>query len=460
MNVLKVISGAVSKLFNPVGNNLGRWGGGGGWWPVINEPYTGAWQKNDELYVCDILSHPVVYACITLISNDIGKLRTRLVRTVNGITSEVTEQSPYWTVLKKPNRYQNQIQFKEWWMMSKLRFGNAYALKVRDGSGITRSLYLLDPCKVKPLVTEEGDIYYQLSEDNLSNISPVDAYAVVPASEIIHDRMNCLYHPLVGIPPLYAAGLVAQISLKILSNASSFFGNKSTPSGVLTAPGVISPATAGILKETWTDGYTGANAGKVAVLAEGMKFEAMSQSAADSQLIETMDKMSELICTAFHVPGYKVGVGPMPAYNNIEALNQEYYQQALQVMIEEFELCMTEGLGTPDPMSVELELKGLLRMDSKTQMEFVAAGINGEVFTTNEGRKEFNLPPLPGGDTIYKQQQDFPLSEIAKNKLPDPAAVVPVAEPEPEEPEEEPTPEAEEEVRALLDYIQKGLTDA
>jgi phage portal protein BeeE len=30
---------------------------------------------------------------------------------------------------------------------------------------------------------------------------------IVPAREIIHDRFNCLFHPLVGISPLYAAAL-------------------------------------------------------------------------------------------------------------------------------------------------------------------------------------------------------------------------------------------------------------
>jgi phage portal protein BeeE len=55
----------------------------------------------------------------------------------------------------------------------------------------------------------------------------------VPASEIIHDRMNCLYHPLVGTSPIFACGTAANMGLQIQENSSAFFGNGSNPSGIL-----------------------------------------------------------------------------------------------------------------------------------------------------------------------------------------------------------------------------------
>ena len=38
----------------------------GGWWPIVREPYTGAWQKNDEILAPSALTNPVVFACVTL----------------------------------------------------------------------------------------------------------------------------------------------------------------------------------------------------------------------------------------------------------------------------------------------------------------------------------------------------------------------------------------------------------
>lgn len=441
VSVLSALSRAATQksVLSPVG-------GRGGWWPIIREPYSGAWQKNDEWKAEDLLCSPIVYACVTLISNDIGKLRARLVeKDGDGIWSEVETNSPFWPVLRRPNRYQNHIQFKQWWVMSKLRHGNTYALKERDARGIVVRLYILDPCKVCPLVSDDGSVFYQLSQDNLAGVQ--EASITVPASEIIHDRMNCLYHPLVGISPLYAAAIAAGIGVKIQRNTAHFFGNNSTPGGILIAPGAITQENASKLKEAWEAGYAGRNAGKVAVLGDGMKFEPLAQKAVDSQLIETLRWSDERICSVFHVPAYKVGVGQAPSYNNIEALQREYYDTCLQSPIEEMEACLDDGLGLDGiTKGVELDLDGLLRMDSKTQMETIAAGINAKALSINNGRKKVNLPPIEGGDTVYMQQQDYPISEIRKNRIQGEPADV-----DPTDPEEPPAPaEMSDEDKALV----------
>src|SRR5688572_15254571 len=52
---------------------------GGGWWPIIRESFTGAWQRNEEVTGANALSYYAVYSCVRLISTDIGKLYFRLV---------------------------------------------------------------------------------------------------------------------------------------------------------------------------------------------------------------------------------------------------------------------------------------------------------------------------------------------------------------------------------------------
>lgn len=434
-------------------------GSGRGWFPWVSEPYTGAWQRNDELKTKDVLCSPIVYACITLIANDIGKLRARLVKKDdNGIWSEVETSSPFWLPLRNPNRYQNHIQFKQWWMMSKLRFGNTYALKERDNAKRVVRLYVLDPCRVTPMVSDDGSVFYQLSQDNLAGVP--EASITVPASEIIHDRMNCLYHPLVGISPLYAAAIAAGIGIKIQRNVASFFGNSSTPSGILIAPGNITPENAKSLKESWEAGYSGTNSGKVAVLGDNMRFEPMSQKATDSQLIETMQWSDERICSVFHVPAYKVGVGDTPSYNNIEALDRAYYSSCLQTPIEEMEACLDDGLGLDGvTRGVDLDLDGLMRMDSKTQMETIGEGIQAKAYTINDGRKKLNLPPIDGGDTVYMQLQDLPISEVKDNKIPSAQGETAPASQPSEQSAQDDQPSSEEQARAMTAQIVKALQD-
>jgi len=391
----------------------GRVPGSGGWWPIIHEPYTGAWQKNDEWRTESVLAHYAVYACVTLIANDIGKLRQRLMQLdANGIWKE-TSSPAFSPVLKKPNPYQNHIQFKQWWQTSKLTNGNAYGLKQRDQRGVVTAIYLLDPCKVTVLVAPDGEVFYQCNGDDLNELGSEGV--TVPASEMIHDRMNCLFHPLVGISPLYACALAACQSLKMQNDSSTFFENGARPGGILSAPGAISDETAARLKAHWDANYTGTNAGKVAVVGDDLKFQQMRMSATDSQLIEQFKLTAEMICTAFHVPGFKVGVGPMPAGTaKIADLNQIYYSDCLQSLIEEFEACMDDGLSLPDRYGVELDLDGLLRMDLGSLVETLKLAVGGTIMSPNEARYRMNLPPVPGGDSVLSQQQNFSVEALSK----------------------------------------------
>lgn len=433
----------------------------GGWFPFISEPYAGAWQKNDEWKAETVMAFHAVYACITLIAADIGKLRPKLVRiNSDGIWGEVSSPA-FSPVLKKPNRYQNHVQFKQWWATSKLSTGNTYALKERDNRGVVTALYILDPCRVMPLVATNGDIYYQLNSDDLNGIASEGL--TVPASEIIHDRMNCIFHPLVGVSPLYACGLAASQGLKIQNDSATFFGNGAKPGGILAAPGAISDETAARLKAHFDANYTGENSGRTAVVGDGLKFEAIRMTAVDSQMIESLKLTAEIVCSTFHVPPFKVGMGTIPAGQKVSDLNQIYYSDCLQSMIEEMEACLDEGLSLPSDYGTELDLDGLLRMDMGTLVTTLKAAVDGALMSSNEGRKRLNLPPVVGGESPMIQQQNYSLAAIAKrdaqeDPFTNPAA--PATSPADvaiggDDPADE---EIEDQARMLALFVEKELT--
>lgn len=434
---------------------------GGGWFPWIHEPYTGAWQRNDEWKSPTVLAHYAVYACVTLIANDIGKLRQRLMELdANGIWKETASPS-FSPVLRKPNGYQNHIQFKQWWQTSKLTKGNAYGLKQRDNRGIVTAIYLLDPDRVTVLVAENGDVYYQCNGDELNEIGSEGV--TVPASEIIHDRMNCLFHPLVGVSPLYACALAACQSLKMQNDSSTFFENGARPGGILSAPGAISDETAARLKAHWDANYTGQNAGKVAVVGDDLKFQQMKMSATDSQLIEQFKLTAEMICTAFHVPPSKVGVTTSPTGTTAAQENQKYYSDCIQVLVEEYEACMDDGLAVPDKYGVELDIDGLLRMDMGTLVETLKLAVGAGIMAPNEGRYRLNLPPVLGGESPMIQEQNYSLAAIAKRDAqadpfgtaqPTSTESTPAAPTESAEPTDE---EIQDSAKLLAMLVEKGL---
>lgn len=388
----------------------------GGWWGIVRESFTGAWQSNVEVRLDTVLTQNAVFRCVSLISSDTAKMRVQLMsEDGDGVMVPVKEKI-YSPVLKKPNRFQTRIQFFESWVESKLTHGNTYVLKQRDSKKNVVAMYVLDATKVKVLVSDDGSVFYRLNKDDLNRVDgTVDGEGItVPASEIIHDRWNTLYHPLVGTSPIYACGLAAVQGLRIQNNSANFFGNNSTPGGVLTAPGPISDETAERLKTGWEANYSGNNAGKVAILGDNLSYQAMSMKATDSQLLEQLKWTAETVCSVFGVPPYKAGVGPLPAHNNIEGMDQQYYSQCLQIHIESIEILLDEGLGMPDNLRVQFNLDDLIRMDTAAKIEAEAKAVGAGVKAPNEARKKFNLGPVAGGEHPYLQQQNYSLEDLAR----------------------------------------------
>ncbi|ENH8382975.1 phage portal protein, partial [Escherichia coli] len=118
------------------------------------------------------------------------------------------------------------------------------------------------------------------------------------------------------------------------------------PSGVIEVPGSITEENAKKLKGNWDSGYTGENAGKTAILSNGAKYSPTTFSPVDAQTVEQLKMTAEIVCSVFRVPAYKIGVGHPPSSDNVEALEQQYYSQCLQTLIESIELLLDEALET------------------------------------------------------------------------------------------------------------------
>jgi HK97 family phage portal protein len=412
----------------------------GGWMSVIRESFAGAWQRNVEVRATqNLLAFSAVYACVSLIADDISKLRIKLLRYKDDIWTEVVGSSPFQRVLRKPNRFQTRLQFISLWVVSKLLYGNTYVIKQRDARGVVTAMFVLDPRRVVPLVSGDGGVYYQIQTDYLSEISQS---VTVPASEIIHDRMLCFWHPLIGVSPIYACGMSATQGLVIQENSAKFFENMSRPSGQLTAPGAISDDNADRLKEYFEKNFSGGNIGRLLVTGDGLKYESMSMPANDAQLIEQLKWTVEDVARCFKVPLYKLGVG-QPTVGNIAQMNQDYYSQTLQNMIESIEALLDDGLGLPTTLGTELDLEGLLRMDPTSRADRYAKMVGAGVMAPNEARESENLEPAEGGETPYLQQQNYSLQALARRDAqPAPSATpsVPAATPTPMPVDDTPNP--------------------
>ncbi|WP_158783285.1 phage portal protein [Pantoea sp. BAV 3049] len=407
----------------------------GGSWRRIFESFTGAWQRNIEVDSATVLAYHAVFSCISLISADIAKMPLLLKKKLSNDIWADHEDVKISPLLRKPNNFQTRMQFFESWMNSKLSDGNTYVLKIRDPSGQVAQWRVLDPGKVTPYVTDDGEIFYQVRPDNVHGI---ETQVMVPAREIIHDRFNCFFHPLCGLSPIYACGLTAMQGDAILTNSANHFKNGGKPGGVIKVPGAVDQDKAKEIKAAWDEGYSGANAGKTGLLADGADFMTIAMTAVDAQMVEQLKLTQEIVCSTFHVPIYKVDTSTAPSYNNIEALDQQYYSQCLQTHIEAMEILLDESLGLDAQTGVEFDLDVLIRMDTEGRYKAYKEGIAAGFLTPNQARLKENMSPVEGGDTPYMQQQNYSLAALAKRDAQDnPFASGTTVDTAPETPPEE-----------------------
>ena len=381
-------------------------------YPIAYESFTGAWQRDIAVRNDLAASFHADFACKTLIARDVAKLRVKLTeQDAAGIWSETTN-SAFSPVLRRPNEYQTRNQFYESWMLSKLSRGNAYVLKIRDARNVVTDMHVLDPMRVVPLVSEDGSVFYRLMTDYLAGVTEI----TVPAREIIHDRCNCLFHPLVGTPPIFASGLASMLGINAQKASNLLFQNSSTPGGLLTAPGEISQVEEQRIKDEWEQRFSRVNLGRVAVLSGGMTYQKLPMTNVEVQLLENLKWSASVVCSVYHVPPYKVAVEPLPSHINIQALNCEYYAQGLQSHIEEIEELLDYALGIGEAMGLgtEFDTDNLLRMDTATLVTTIKDAVGAGVMAPNEGRAKFDLKPVTGGESPYLQQQNYSLEALAK----------------------------------------------
>ena len=413
----------------------------------VHEPFAGAWQMNKECWGPQGI-FSAVYACIAIIAGDLSKLPPRI-RTQKADGEKIDQPNhPAALVLNNPNSYQTRVDFWGQFMASALFVGNVYVFLGRDENNVIRSMHILDPRQVRVLLADDGSVFYRIGQERLAELLATD---VIPARDILHHRLLTMNHPLVGLSPLYAAGTSAMTGQTIQQNSFSFFANMSRASGVLTSPGKISQELANRLKTEWDQNFKGGSMGRTAVLGEGMKWEPLTISAADAQLIEQLRWSVEDVARCFRVPTYMLTDASKVSFKNAETLARNYYSQTLQYHIESIEARIDQAFGLTGNTFCEFDLAAMLRMELDARMAAYQTGIQSGVLTINEARKLEELKPMEGGDEPLIQAQYRPLSMAGEPaNAPAPPADPPAPPAEDDDPEADDADEiADEELSAL-----------
>jgi HK97 family phage portal protein len=385
----------------------------GSWLPAEWGQYRNFWQLGYDP-IAGGAGSAMVEACVSAYAQTIAMCQMNHWRDLGNGGRERVTNSALARVMRAPNDYQTSSDFKLNAVRSLFLDGNAYALALRNDRFEISSLHLMHPryCRAEIL---DGEIFYALGGNSVidARLAALDyqALSYVPARDVFHVKLQTPRDVLRGDTPLTAAALAQAVGGAALSQAVTFFGNQSRPSGVLQTDVTLTPAQVAELRERWDTQAKGLKAGGTPILTSGLKWEPISVSQADAQFAEVMKYSDQQVAEVFRVPLAIIGSEAQPM-GSTEALMNFWIGGGLGFALNQFELAIDKvfGLARLDGEYSELDTSILLRSAFKERIEGLARAVQGGIYSPNEARALESLPAAKDGDEPRVQQQVVPLS--------------------------------------------------
>ena len=368
----------------------------------------------------------VIEACMAAYAKTVAQLPGRHFRIDEQGVKSYLPTSALSDALHKPNNYQTRSDFFLNVVYQLLEHGNAYIVTSEN----REHMFMLDARMTQPQRSAEtGDVFYSTG-GAFAEMMDVDGTVMIPERYVGHLRLHTPYDPLIGVTPIQAAAASVAANNAITGHQATFFTNMSRPSGVLTTELDLTKDQMVMLREAWNEQSKSLNSGGVPILANGLKWNSMSLSNQDAEMVAALKFTVEDISRVFGVPLMMINSMENATFDNAETLMRYWMATGLGFLVNHIEVCIADLYRLPKQQGVELDTEVLLRSDLQARMEAMGVGVTKGIYSPNEARQKEGLPPVKGGEMPRVQQQMVPLDW----EEPEPAPpALPAPEPEPED---------------------------
>lgn len=357
------------------------------------------------------LSLSAAWACVNLLVGTQASLPLMVYRTArNGERTVANDHSLYRVLHDSPNADQTALDFWEFICACLELQGNAYSEVDRASDGRVIALDVpIPPEAMTVRRLDNGALQYESSLNGKRR--------TFPQERILHIR-GFGGSPLGGLSTLSFGRQAFGLARSINSAASATFRNGVRTSGVMSTDKPFTGAQRKETEEILQQKYAGAmNDGRPMLLDNGLKWQSISINPEDAQMLQSRAFSVEEICRFFGVPPFMVGHTEKSTSwgTGLEQQTLGFQKFTLRRRLKRIEQALEKQLLTPkdriDGITIEFNLEGLLRADSKARSEFYRTMTQIGAMTINEVRSLENLPPVEGGGVPRMQAQNIPITE-------------------------------------------------
>lgn len=355
-----------------------------------------------------------VYRCVDLISDSIAVLPLKTYEIDgDGFKSEAKKHPAYYVLDTEPNEDMTRFVFFKTLMTSVLLTGNGYAYIEREGLKVSQLVYIPSGAVQIVWVTDKQGIFRK-------------RYKVQGFTDLVEPRdmihvLNFSYDGINGISTLEHARQTLAIATSAEESAKGFYDSGGQLSGVLTVEGArLSKEQKDQIYQTWkerTDPITG-NPNGIAVLEGNMKYQPISISPSDSQLLESRQFNVVDICRFFSVSPVKAFDLSKSSYSTVEATQLQYLTDTALAVITKIEQEINRKVFLPSERGrvvAEFDTSAILRTDKSAQATYWKELFNIGAATPNEVRRENNLGRMDNGDKAFVQVNVQTLDNAVKD---------------------------------------------
>jgi len=352
-----------------------------------------------------------VWSCVKLLAETVASLPLTVYKTGEKGRNPAKNHPLSVLFAGKPNRYQTKVEFFETVMLNLIVHGNAYCRIQKFDDRIVGLLPIMSS-QVETSLLADGSVVHAYTHDG--------GVSVLADASVWH--LKLMGNGIVGLSPLAHQRNTLGIAQAVEGAVTKIYRNGAKPSGVLTIDRILTTAQRDMVRANFSSLTTGTD-DRLLVLEGGMKFDAISLSPQDIELLASRRFQLSEICRWYGVPSVMVNdtSGTTVWGSGIEQIVAGFYKLTLRPILEKIEASMQCNLMTDaerQRMEVEFSFEGLLRSDQKTRLESYRVGIQGGVMTPNQARELEDWPPLPGGDELYMQGATLPILKLGQTQAP------------------------------------------
>lgn len=377
---------------------------------LLNRLVATNWSTNKQLEAYEKSLY--VFACVSKIAEKVASTDFNLFRILNsdGDVKEIPTH-PIIDLLYRVNPYQTKAEFLKITVINLKLAGDAFWYKIRNSTGQVVELWNLRPDKVE--IIKDPALYikgYKFMKDDNTSI-------ILAPEDIVHFKLPSPLDEYRGVSPIKSA----QIRIDTESYAGAYqrdmFLNQGRPDAIIKYDGILTEDEKEEILKRFNSRHSGiGNNNKLAIFQGGLEYQQIAVTPRELDFIESMKFTRDDILVAFQVPKPIVAITDDVNLANAETAIKIFLGETIKPLVQYLCEKINEMLIIPDFGDTYFIWFDDISPESRSnRIAEYKAGLNDGWLTINEVRAKENLPPVEGGDEIYKPIGMVPIGRVTQN---------------------------------------------